>query len=246
MAERMNAAKRAYELLTKAHAIADEKKKTAEVWATVFGIEFKPTPAGFGEVARMLALLSEELEEAFRQMEASDYSRDLYHATFNKARTAMGLAALNGNWKNLRQKLDGETLTILKFCSEVLPDEELRIPEGAFEAIVEILDTLRAAVAGEDMPEDLRIFIESQVTIIERALREFPIIGEKAFDRAVGEVLVTYPEYATVIEAYKGRKEIGLLDKAWNQILKWSARLGALQNLLSSGEGIIGLLGSGE
>lgn len=246
MASNQNSASRLYELFSQA-ASQSGNQPTAKAWSKVFGVEFEDTPAGYGRIARLLALVSEELESAHREMRATQYSADTYNPVFNRLRVGIGLEELKALWKGPQRRFkQGDTLRMLKLFSEILPDEGRAVTSQAIEQLENLLEELENLVSEEDMPEELCSFLLQQIEIIRQALQAYPILGEKAFEKAVGDALMRVPEYQEIVKEYGTHEAIGTLEKVWARILTWSTRVSALRELFSAGEGLAGFITSGE
>lgn len=248
MPQNINSAYRVYQILQKA-AQQDPGRATGWIWANVFGYG-KGEPEQTDElstrdtdVARALALLRDEIINARDQMLATDLSNDLYEDAFGGALKAISASSLRTGWSDFRQHLTQDRLLAIRFCSEVLPDQERLIDKKDLDDIEAQLASLRATIDERDLPADVRRFILGLVRTIERAIKDYPVSGAKAYRNAFVDAVASYGENEILIQENKGVSEMKTLDRIWKKFTDVTQKAETIQKFLKAASGFSSFLG---
>lgn len=228
-----NSAYRVYQILYAA-CKQPGHQKIWQVFAEVFGVRHSNGRKLIAEVNRLLDLFFDEFELAKAQMQATDFSRDLYQGAFIAIEQHLSLDFMYNDWQGQKQAIQ-PALHSLKFCSEVLPHEVDFIEVDNLKLIEEAVDELRTRLQDSDLPSDVKAFIQGHIHIIEKALRDYQIIGAKAFKSAMYEGYVHSAENADIITEYEDTKEMGLLGKAWGGVKKAASVTLGNEKVLTAG-----------
>jgi len=173
------------------------------------------------EIARKIDLLQDELIEARREMQKKHYSEDIYSVGFEAAEAILQMGAIYGNIDSYRNHLTPEALKALKFVAETIPDDEDEVtPEQLSELQAEI-DRLREKIESGDLPSNVKLFIYKQIAIIENAIRDYSIVGAKAFKTAFDEALPDIAMNKEDIAEYAETEEIKTLGTIWDKAIQY-------------------------
>lgn len=213
-----NAARRVYELLEKA-AAAQDKVPAVNIWADIFGIaESEERPY---EVAQSLSRIKDELDSVRGQMAASEIGAECYERYLRRARAAVGVETLSQHWGNLKPNLTNETLLALRWCSEVMPNEEDVIDPKQLAELEQLANQLSESLQAATLPTSLRSLIERHLVIICHALRWYPIQGAKVFNDAIRAGMATYvdmPEAQAIIQANGNSEAVAKWKAFWDRV----------------------------
>jgi len=124
----------------------------------------------------------------------------------------------------------------LKFFTEILPADEVEIPEEELDKIYELVSSLETTLENSKLSPFLIEKIKKHIENIKKALENYHIVGSKAFTdvmtNAYGEVLQN-PEIFT---KEKNSKEVKLLGKIWKKTQDISNKAGVIEKGLSTAE----------
>ena len=123
MADNLNSARRVHTILQTAVAL-EGKLKAIGAWVKVFEISEKNTHQKNFEVTKYLQQLNEEVSNIEIQMLKTDFSESLYQPYINKIRSAISPHSLESPWNSFKSYLSPDTLLSIRFCTEILPNEE--------------------------------------------------------------------------------------------------------------------------
>ena len=164
----------------------NDKLSAAEVWAGVLGLEAKSATSDPHEVNQQLVLLRQELDLLEVQMKGSKFSESLYVPYIGRVRSAVTPSNITATWNNYKPQFTAETILALRYCAEILPDE----PESSFEELEHLLSKLSEFEQNLDstsMNGPTYRFVKSQIEIIKNAIRNYPISGGAAIQKAFSE-----------------------------------------------------------
>jgi hypothetical protein len=233
MAKHINAAQRVYKILSLACELRGNEP-TWQVFAKVFDVQNANGRKVIFEVHRMLDLFYDEIEKVKTQMRQSDFSEDLYEPSFKIIEERISPGLVFNPWDGYKVAIQS-TLQTIKFCSEVLPNEEPATNEDDFDEIEEAIQELEALLAKSDLPDEAKIFIREHIDIIKKALRDYQVIGARAFKSAMYQGYVHYAENEEVVNRYEQTEEIGLLSRAWGGLKKVASATLGNDKLLTAG-----------
>lgn len=217
MAKRINSAQRLYVIL-KVAAEQSGQNNIGDVWAHSFNIENKSTIKRNHEVVENLGLLYNQFEVTKDLVEKTDYSSELYQFAFGRIDRILSVDNLSSKWASLKNHLTPDTLLTINWLSEVLPDEKTVLDKEFINEIEKQLSLLKESLAREQVPTSLKAFIERQVEIIEKALRQYGIIGTKSFRDALYKGYSSSHENGDIIAANKESDELSALGKVWKKL----------------------------
>ncbi|HEX8501647.1 MAG TPA: hypothetical protein VF659_13765 [Pyrinomonadaceae bacterium] len=233
MPKHINSAYRVHATLSAACARPGNQQMW-EVFAKVFEIQHPNGRKKIFEVNRMLDLLYDEIEKTRAQMKASNFSEDLYEPAFTLIEQRITPGLLFNDWHGYKAALE-PILHTLKFCSEVLPHEEDLVSEEDLGAIREALKELEDVLQESELPDYVKAFIQQHISIIKKALRDYQVIGAKAFKTAMYEGYIQFVENEEIVTEYQQSEEIGLLGKAWNGVKKATSYTLGNEKFLTAG-----------
>jgi hypothetical protein len=242
MPRHINSAYRAYIALSRA-AELHPNSSARNVWIKTFGIGEETEREDFFVIVDKLRLLESEIRSAQAQMMNTDFSPDLFAPAFSAALEAVDPRGIDQLWESRRQQLNSSTLNALRFCSELLPDEETPLAEDELQAVWDRLTTLHESLAGSALPDEVLAFVKEQIKIIEHALSEYEILGAKAFRRAIVEGSLSYSEHESVVTENQNTQAVREITGIWQQVANVTQRAETVQKLLASGVKIARLIG---
>ena len=248
MPQNINSAYRIHQILSVAMQ-QDPKAPTGTAWARAFGFddteqEITGEPSSRDtDVARALALLHDEIVDARDQMRETEYGADLYEDAFHGILRGTSPSSLRTGWSDFRQHLTKERLIAIKFCSEILPDEERLVAEKDFDDIKSELCNLRSATNERDLPPELKKFILDLISIIERAIRDYPVSGAKAFKSAFIETISKYVDNEDLVRKHKDASEVSRIRQIWNRFTEVTQQAETLYRFLDTVGNLSNMLG---
>jgi hypothetical protein len=236
-----NPAFRTYQLLTRANQQADNKS-TLDAWAATFGVNSVDFMDSQFETVRLLGLLKDELTLAKGQMQDTGaLDEDSYSFAFGNALQAVDISYLASPWEGLKRNLTGETLRMLKICSEITPAQEAPIDEEQIANLDADLVEFEHSVLGSDLPAEIKAFIVDQIHVIRRAILEYRIIGSRAFRKASLDFAANIAEHRDLIEQNSDRKEVKTLAAYWRRFVDIAYTVSTLENAIEAGRKILEL-----
>jgi hypothetical protein len=182
MPERFNAAHRLDQILREAQALP-QNVSTVEAWTQVFRITGPDPPSAAVEAARMVGLLREQTNEVHRDMRNTAVRQQRYEGAFTDVLNALEVQNLSAQWGNFQQYLRPEVLDAISWCADILPTEEDAIDSEDLTRFQDEVGQFEDRIAGSDLPDYVKSLVLQQVSIIEQAIREYPITGARAFGR---------------------------------------------------------------
>ena len=195
-----------------------DNTQTLEVWAKLFEVNESNANRKSGAVAERLSAMYHELEVVRDQMAKANYSEKPYAPAISKVEHAQSMMLLPSTWNQARQYLTPETLVALEFCSEILPDEEAQIAPDELAAIGKQVEELASSLSTSQLPARLRSLVEHHVSLIRRALAEYPITGAKALREAARTALGELVEVKETVKANRNAPEISKLGAVWKKV----------------------------
>lgn len=217
MPKNINSASRLVALL-KGIPSHPDNTQTLEVWAKLFQVIEQNPNRKSGAVAERLSAMYRELEVVREQMQKANYSEKLYAPAISKIEHALSAMLLPSTWNQARQYLTAETFVALEFCSEILPDEEAQIAAEDLTEISKRVEELASSLSDSQLPLRLRGLIEHHVSLIRRALAEYPISGAKALREAARTALGELVEVKDAVKSNRDAPEISKLGAVWKKV----------------------------
>lgn len=188
---------------------ATETKPAVEVWAEVLGVSGLDSNKKQFAVSRFLSDLHDEVELIKEQMGSTDFTESLYLGALTKCNSVLSVQYLGTQWGSVKKQINSETLTVLGFCSEILPSEESEIDREKLQELAGLVEELRSMLADSGLGVSAKRIIERHVTKIEEALNKYKAVGarglEDALQSVIGEAVINESE----LKAMKNTKEAG-------------------------------------
>lgn len=238
MSSKINTAYRVYTLLQDA-ANKHVNQPTAQVWIQVFGIDEPDEIRRNFEISRCLNQLFDEINILEQQMDESGFSKALYQPYLSRARNAIVPHGITAGWNTYNTNLSLETLLSLRFCIEILPEEEQSIEHEDIKEIHELTNALEASLADTDIPLNLKRIIEKHIIKIREALYSYNIIGAKAMSEVVKSAYGEIFENQNLFGAAKDAAPVKVLSKVWQKVKQVADSAKAVNDTLSAGIDIV-------
>jgi len=180
-----NSAKRVLNLVLAVQNKPDQKS-AAETWAEAFGLNVASSKADPHDVIQQLSLLRHELDFLEEKMSATSFNKSLFQPYVKRVRAAVTISNISASWNNYKVNLNPETILALRYCSEILDNE----PTSDFDELEKVLvnlKTFRESLDRSSINGVTYEFVISQISIIERAIINYPIVGGAAIKKAFSE-----------------------------------------------------------
>ena len=126
MARNINSAFRIREILNSVKAKADQTP-VHQIWSELFDFSEKNQTKRNVSISRCLANLHDEVELVRREMLKLDYTPTLYEPSLDRCNIIFAVQSIMGQWKNIKKNITPEVVLALGFCSEILPNDFLRM-----------------------------------------------------------------------------------------------------------------------
>ncbi|MCC2975001.1 hypothetical protein [Massilia sp. IC2-476] len=217
MPKNVNSASRLVSLI-KSIPTHPDNTQTVEVWALLFQVqERSPQRRGF-VVSERLGATYRELDIVRLQMEAKDYSEELYAPAISRLEAAFSTMNLYNQWPHARQHLTAETMVALAFCAEIIDNEEDLIGTEELTEIANKVQELEECLEGTTLPPRLKSLMLHHIDLIRKALAEYPIAGARALRQAARTALGEIVEVREEISAHPNSREIANLGAVWKRV----------------------------
>lgn len=217
MPKNLNSATRLRHILIQAESIHDNTP-VVDAWASIFGITESNQSKKSVFVSSNIRLMLDELENVRSQMRSTEFSEELYSPSLSQIENTLSMTILGGHWSQIKQHLRPETLCSLAYCTEILPSEEDQISQDDIEAIRTLLDELRSSLVDAQVPDRLKKLIEAHIKLIETALSEYQIIGERALRQAIRAGIGGIAEVQNIIRENNSAPIIRTLGELWKKV----------------------------
>lgn len=225
MADRTNVAHRLERVLEKASQQSGERV-TFEIWAEVFDILESDPRVTATKVVHMLSLLRDQANEVRRKMQDTTVRAQQYEPALDRVLNALDILSLSATWNSYKPHLDGNVLSAIGWCADSLPFEEDVIDPDDLYRFEEEVKQFATDIASGDMPDYVKSFTLQQVGIIEQAIREYPIIGARAFKRGYANSFVNLTEHQETFIERQDEEEMQDLRGFWSQMQRYAQKAG--------------------
>ncbi|MFW1170228.1 hypothetical protein ACEV77_25010, partial [Vibrio parahaemolyticus] len=155
-------------------------------WGEVFGLDTELVKRDPHEVYDKLMLVRKEIELVNRLMMQTSFSNNLYQPYLDRVKSTISLTNVSATWNNYKNNLSTDTILALRYCSEILEDEDA-VDKEELEAILNSIQTLRQDIENSSLSSGMYDFLISQLDIIESAIQSYPIVGGAALKKAFSE-----------------------------------------------------------
>lgn len=217
MAKKLNSASRLHKIFEQTNTIADNVL-TLEAWANLLAIDEANSNNRIILVGEQIHSMYREIDLIASGMEAADFSSNLYESALERVRQALSPMLFPNTWNYSKQYFSPEVLTSFAFCGEILPDEELQISDDELVEIKQKVNELKNYIYDKSLPPRLRKLIEHQISLIERALLEYPIAGAKVFREAGRTALGEFIEAKDEITTARDTEAVSKLESTWKKV----------------------------
>jgi hypothetical protein len=161
-------------------------------------------------VIQGLKLLLGEVELVKAQVMSEKYGKpERYGSILTLIDQATNKVNFGAQWQDNRQYLDGLDYDLLRVLSDLTPDEE-RVEEESLAEFAEELKEFRQ-YAIQNLQGQFQTFVLEQISIMERAINSYPIVGAKAFRTGLAESLANWVENQDTYENSENQEAKGRL-----------------------------------
>jgi len=217
MAMNNNPASRIYRILDSAIAQGGGKQCTP-FWTEFFSVRgANSNEVGF-ETVRLLSLLSAQAYEVVRKLKETSLSEDLYSNAFQVISRVFAVETLPNQWDYCRQLLAKDVMVSLKYCAEILPSDEESIDAEELSTLDKEIDDLWQEVEQQELPEDVKAFVLRHLAMIKKAIKEYPIVGIRAFQEAQDRAMVDIVKNAEVVRTHSKNPKVRAVMKYWAKV----------------------------
>lgn len=180
-----NSAKRILNILISLQG-KSHQTSAAQTWAGILGIDESIVNSDPYELNQKLTLIRDELNLVEKGMDNSKFSDELYMPYINQLKLLVSPNNLAAAWANYAQYINPETILSIKYCSEILDNEDTVDFKELSDLLIKI-DEFRKSLNQTKLDEDTYQFILNQISIIEKAIKNYPITGNAAIKKAFKE-----------------------------------------------------------
>jgi hypothetical protein len=213
-----NAAARLYTVTRGVHGI-DANTLALDGWAVLLNVTTEESVERSLEIVRLLSFLYEQVETVERELKRKGFDNEAYVPTLANVRASLAITALGGIWGNIRSYYTPEVLTALKIYPGILSEED-ELEHDDLDAILSQIEVLRQRVEASDLPQQVKDFLYTQLELVSKAVREYPVRGTVAFreasDTAAYEWLKNYSEMLP----YKDAPEVQEVGQVWSKLAR--------------------------
>lgn len=201
-----NSAKRILNILISLQGKSPQTS-TAQIWAGVLGLDERTVDSDPYELNQELTLIREELNIVEEEMKGTKFSEVLYKPYINQLKLVVTPNNLAAAWSNYKDNINPELILSIRYCSEILDDEE----DVDFKELNDLLiklDEFRKTLNKTKLGESTYRFILNQIGIIEKAIKNYPIIGNAAIKKAFNEGFVDIVDKSYDIDSINANENI--------------------------------------
>jgi hypothetical protein len=185
-----------------------------------FGTETPSTArAQTALTATILGLLFIELDALIGQLRILGYSEQSYSPILQAFESRLTLPALMGQWAQNKPAFAACAPPLLVFA-ESLRSEEQAVSVAELSELSKQVAELIEALKTAELPDYVKQFVLEQIAIINRAIRDYPIAGAKAFKRAVEEGVFHDIEHAEEMANYEKSPEVSKLKDIQGRVVR--------------------------
>lgn len=239
MTTKRNAAQR---LLTVAKKLGPQIKTTPvmKVWGTVLELEDIPEARREHEIATNLRLLHGQVQAVTNYANQAEIPPELFTRAMKQLDSGFSVINLNGQWETKAGQFDVLMQLTLGWLAHLMPDETNTITDSLRDELEKTLNNLNEILSVNDVPPSLKKFVEEQVEIIKKGLRQSNIIGPKAMADALYEGMTSASENTEVIKEHSESKAVSALLTAWKVVKKTPGMAIKTNNALGAAGGLAG------
>lgn len=193
------------------------QQSASHVWSEAFGLDKSKTSSDPHEIFLKLNLLREELDLVENLMSETDLSPSLYAPYLARIRNVISIRNLDAHWGSYQGHLGVDTILALKYCVEILPSES-ELAKEELQAVLDKVYELKQEIANSKLSRGVHDFLISQLSIIEKAVLEYPIIGSAAIKRAFRDGFSDLVSHADNLDKEKDKEEAAKVANIWSSL----------------------------
>lgn len=211
----------AYRILTLIEKASNEpdNKSTAEVWASLLGVDEVSAKQNPHQLYTQLKLVCEEVENVRRSMANTDLPDELYSPYLKRILNTVSVNNLSAHWQSYKKNLRPEVILCIKYCAALIPEED-SIDYEALQAILFKIQELREEINSNQLSEGTYSFLAGQLDIIEKAIKQFPIKGAESIRKAFHEGFTDLADHIDDLKNDGDKVEVKNLSSLWSQLKK--------------------------
>lgn len=214
-----NSAKRILNILINLQGKSPQTS-TAQTWAGILGLDKSIVDSDPYELNQKLTLIREELNFVEEKMRGTKFSEALYKPYIDQLKPVVTPNNLAAAWSNYHHNINSELILSFKYCAEILEDE-LTVDFEELEKLLLKLNEFKKTVNKSILDETTRQFILNQISIIEKAIQNYPITGniaiKKAFEEGFIDILKS-TDKADSINSTENFNEKNEMLKLWKEL----------------------------
>jgi hypothetical protein len=231
MALNNNSASRLYDILSLASK-QSSNESCFIFWSNFFKISKEDGNERAYETVGLIRLLLSEVDETRRKMKGTQFSEAVYDDALNVVKKICSVEHLYNAWEHFRPSLTKDVLLSIRVCAEALPNEEEQIDADELTTLSKEIDELWKNVEEQQLPDELKAFVFRQLELIKKAIREYPVVGLRAFSNAEREMMLHYAMNVSIVKENSSKPEVQKLGKIWGKIKKFIDEFGKILKLL--------------
>jgi len=178
------------------------------------------------EVARLVGLLRDQMNDVHEKMRETAVRPQRYASAFTHVSNALDVQNLSLQWAQYQQYLRPEVLDAIGWCADTLPAEEEAIDPEDLIRFQEEVRQFWVKIDSSDLPDYVKSFVLQQVSIIEQAIREYPVTGARAFRRGYVNSFVNFTENRDTFIERQDEEEMQELRGFWSQMQQYAQKAG--------------------
>lgn len=232
MEEHTNSARRLLVLVKKALK-QSEQMATVQVWANVLGLDSKAAMTDPHDVQEKLGLIRLEVNYARTLMAETPFSAELYEQYLEKVKNVVTVPNITAPWSSYRGNLQADTILALGYCSEILVPE----PIVSMDELQDVLDALlkvKSEIETLSPSPAVKQFLFRQLSIIETAIRDYPISGSRSLQKAFHTAHADIVSTSCIIEEPKDKEAYSKLEGIWHKFGKGTNTFVALDKFATA------------
>jgi hypothetical protein len=141
------------------------------------------------EVIKRLPLLIDQFENILNQMSNTSFSENLYRNYFKNVISAFTTINLDTDWGHFVHNINSELMLALKWCSEVLPDEEEHLDDATVKNWIDKVEKLLFDLTSSDLSIDLRQLLSKHLESLRDALNKYQLVGLREIEDSLLQTL---------------------------------------------------------
>lgn len=214
-----NSAKRILNILISLQG-KSHQTSAAQTWAGILELNESIVNSDPYELNQKLTLIRDELNFVEKRMKSSKFSEELYKPYIDQLKLLVSPNNLAAAWANYAQYINPETILSIRFCSEILDNEDTVDFKELNDLLIKI-DEFRKSLNKTKLPDSTYQFILNQISIIEKAIKNYPITGNAAIKKAFNEGFINFADKSNEFDCVNANENINEkkeLFKMWEKL----------------------------